>query len=37
MNLPISRLGLLDCRRNSFVLEPNHSSHALFDGKSYLI
>lgn len=45
MNLPISRLDLLDCRRNSFVLEPNHSScicseknslikaGALFDGK----
>ena len=44
MNLPISRLGPLDCRRNSFVLEPNHSPHissmnnslekarALFDG-----
>ena len=44
MNLPISCRGLLDCRQNSFVLEPNHSPHissmnnslekarALFDG-----
>lgn len=26
MNLPIRSLGLLDCRRNPFVLEPNRAS-----------